>query len=221
MGASPVVPLDPEKVVYIAYNTGNPTQATVACILKQLLRKQSWNVRVLSSPPTRFGRPDQNFLDLTDKEPQKGVGIVLVSQGLPTDAVGLSALVALKRAGLGLVAVLSNETFMKPSKEILDGLKAKTLLTDAQKKLIERHVPRATGQELVEALMPLSKLIAWSFNPEHNQNLLNTEFQEVEERAKRELEQCSSRLEKGIVVGHPSTESDVGTVCRVKGVTTI
>mmetsp|Transcript_14295 Transcript_14295/g.25109 ORF Transcript_14295/g.25109 Transcript_14295/m.25109 type:complete len:741 (+) Transcript_14295:1-2223(+) len=190
--APAVVAVDPEKVVYLAYNTSNPAQAIVANIMKQLFRGHRWNAFLMCES-------NETCWKELGRGARKGIAVVLVSQGLTNDAVGLAALAAFKRAKLSIVTVLSQESFWKPPDELFESMRSGTLLTSDQWRLIMALLPEpaVSGDELADALVPIYKILAWSFSPEQNSALLDTEFGVVEQRAAKELERFLSRMQKG------------------------
>eukprot|EP00930_Biecheleria_cincta_P001325 TRINITY_DN10245_c0_g1_i1.p1 TRINITY_DN10245_c0_g1~~TRINITY_DN10245_c0_g1_i1.p1 ORF type:complete len:1436 (-),score=255.23 TRINITY_DN10245_c0_g1_i1:62-3883(-) len=190
------VPLNPQNVVYFLFNTRNASQTSVACMMRQLFRQQSWDARMLLAAGNdnkttipKFGTP--------------AVAVVLMSKGLPEDPVGIGGAVAIRRAGLCAVTVLSQENFFKPPEEFFQQMAAEMLLTKDQRSVVEQLAPGATGQELIDSLLPLYKILAWHFAPEQNIRLLNQEFSIVERRAEKELLQTMAQLESGKKMSSP------------------
>eukprot|EP00931_Biecheleriopsis_adriatica_P090979 TRINITY_DN6488_c0_g1_i1.p1 TRINITY_DN6488_c0_g1~~TRINITY_DN6488_c0_g1_i1.p1 ORF type:complete len:1425 (+),score=232.44 TRINITY_DN6488_c0_g1_i1:107-4381(+) len=184
---SQALAMDPEKLLYIVYNTGDNLQASVAYLLFHLFREHRWDARMLSA--SRASEPLES----------RAVSIVLMSKGMIQDPVALGSIISIKRMGLGAVTVLSQESFFKPSDKFFESLEDERGLTHELRNAIEERAPGFSGQELVSALMPLYKILAWSFSPEQNSGALNQEFSIIQKRATGELEQQCLRLEKGEV----------------------
>eukprot|EP00930_Biecheleria_cincta_P002620 TRINITY_DN103625_c0_g1_i1.p1 TRINITY_DN103625_c0_g1~~TRINITY_DN103625_c0_g1_i1.p1 ORF type:complete len:754 (-),score=116.79 TRINITY_DN103625_c0_g1_i1:122-2302(-) len=175
---------DPEKVVYIVYSCSSDEQASVAYILKQLFRTKCWATHIITA---EFAQPIY----------QKAVSVVLMSKAIVSDPIALGGIVAIRRAGLGTVTVLSQEAFFKPEPSYFERLRNEKELSLLQMQQVQRFAPGCEGEELADALEPMYKILAWSFCPEANQGSLNQEFSIVEERAGKELQRCLKRVEDG------------------------
>lgn len=175
---------DPEKVVYIVHCCSSDAQASVAYILKQLFRTKRWDTHIITAD---FAQPIS----------QKAVAVVLMSRVMVSDPIALGGIVAVKRAGLGAVTILSQEGFFKPEPSYFEGLRNETELSPLQMQQAQRLAPGFRGEELANALEPMYKILAWSICPEANQGSLNQEFSIVEARASKELQRRLQRVEDG------------------------
>ena len=122
-----VVPLDPEKVVYIVFNTRDDSQCSVAFLLRHEFRQRRWDAKLfcpgkdmmLSAALKLRRAPESDPVDFDGVLPveTKAVAVVLMSKGLAFDPVALGAVAILKRTGLGALTVLSQESFWKPDED--------------------------------------------------------------------------------------------------------
>eukprot|EP00439_Symbiodinium_sp_Y106_P035650 s6944_g4.t1 len=201
-----VVPLDPGKLVFIVFNTRDDAQCSVAFLLRHLFRQRRWDARLFCPGSEMMQRSKDGSFKLQDPSaamdfgdilpvPDKAVAVVLMSKGLPFDPVALGAAATIKRAGLGALTVLSQESFWKPDEEYFDLLRSGSVLQPADLPVVSQIVPGYSLPELADALAPLYKILAWAVSPEQNQNLLRQEFSIIEERAAKELERRILKVE--------------------------
>ncbi|CAK8997648.1 unnamed protein product, partial [Durusdinium trenchii] len=201
-----VVPLDSEKVVYIVFNTRDDFQCSVAFQLRHLFRQQGWNSilfcgssgfhqrsrsRIYDGPEELQG----NFSELLPIK-QKAVAVVLMSKGLPWDPIAVSAAATIKRTGMGVLTVLSQESFWKPEEDYYQDLQDGKIFSPEELNLIQAIAPGCHTEELASALGPLYKILAWAVSPEQNQNLLRQEFSIVQERALKEYSRRAIKVEE-------------------------
>ncbi|CAE7543077.1 RPA1 [Symbiodinium natans] len=207
-----VIPLDPEKVVYIVFNTRDDSQCSVAFLLRHEFRQRRWDARLFCPGQDLMQRTPSGTQKLRknakarESEPvdfdgvlpvaTKAVAVVLMSKGLPFDPVALGAAAILKRTGLGALTVLSQESFWKPDEDYFQLLRDGSVLQEEDRDLVEQILPGYTDAELADALAPLYKILAWTVSPEQNQSLLRQEFSIVEERAKKELQRRIEKVEE-------------------------
>ena len=110
-----------------------------------------------------------------------------MSKGLPTNSVALGAIVAMKRAGFGLVTVTSQEAFGKPDADFRDALRSGQILSQGGFEQVRDIAFGATLDEMASALTMLYAILALTFSPEQNQRLMLEEFRIIGHRAEKEL----------------------------------
>lgn len=206
-----VVPLDPEKVVYIVFNTRDDSQCSVAFQLRHLFRQQRWNATLFCGSPGFFRKARAGALPdgtetITETQGQfsellpikeSSVAVVLMSKGIVSDPIAVAAAATIRRTGIGALTVLSQESFWKPDEDFYDSMRAGKVFQPSDLKQIEAITPGFTLNELADSLGPLYKILAWAISPEQNQNLLRQEFGIVQERAEKELTRRVLKVENG------------------------
>jgi len=199
--------LDPEKTVYIIFNTKDDLQCSVASVLCHLFRQSRWN--------TIACRRDVAISQTTFHAGKNLAVVVLISKDLPIDPFGMRTIAAVARVALPVVTVLSQETFSKPSQEQLDMLKGGSAFMPDDFALIEEVVPGVTNMEFVEALQPLYMILAWTFRPEQNEKLMQVEFQVIEERVEKKLNDQTRASGPTAGVGASASSNFVTTAARI------
>ena len=191
--------MDADKTLYIVFNTQCEKQCSVAFLLRHSFREWHWDASMFCPASIRRSRqgPGSPGAELMDFLPlkQRSVAIVLMSRGLPYDAVAVGGLVLLQRAGVGIITVLSQETFSRPGQDYYQRLLANQVFQGEDADVLDHLCAGCTGSELLRTLKPLYKLLAWIVSPEQHISLFHQEMRVVRQRVEKEFMRRSLKLE--------------------------
>ncbi|CAE8642098.1 unnamed protein product [Polarella glacialis] len=174
--SQPVVAKEPEKLVYIVYDSQNDLQASYAYMLYHLLRQRSWNVHFMCS-----------IVQRPEILKPKSVCVTLMSKGLLKDPIALGFAILVQRKGIPLITVVSHEGYTSLDKHDLEKMEAGTFWSQDELHKVQEVAQNSDEKELFMAFTSLHEVLAWQFSPQNNRYLMMQEFKIIEKRAQKEL----------------------------------
>ncbi|CAE8635921.1 unnamed protein product [Polarella glacialis] len=174
--SQPVVAKEPEKLVYIVYDSRDNLQGSYAYMLHHLLRQQSWDVHFMGSIVQR-----QEILK------PKSVCVTLMSKGLIKDPIALGVAILVQRKGIPLITVVSHEGYTSLDKHDFEKMEAGTFWSQDELHKVQEVAQASDEKELFLACTSLHEVLAWQFSPQNNRKLMKQEFKIIEKRAQEEL----------------------------------
>jgi hypothetical protein len=145
-------------------------QQTAAARILHFMFQQAGLVSVLAN-----GNLEIDALKNTDKVAL----VVLFSKRLAYNASAVGTMVDAERKGVQSVPVRALQGFPNLESTWLSQLKAGRGFTGEEWSEVRRHAPGATGDEVIESIQKLFKIIAWRFSPDDPASQMRSEFQRI------------------------------------------
>jgi len=159
---------DPEKQVFLVFDTLSPIMYTVSHIMGQLFPMHGWTCRLMEN------------LDITfSGHYSKGVAVTLISASFSQNPYCGGALCAVSKIGFPVVSLLSEEAFSKPTADWFNRCRNGLVFGPEDMDVILQMAPEATCVTVAEALEALFMIIAWRLTTTGSHSVMKKEFENL------------------------------------------
>jgi hypothetical protein len=167
-------PADPLRTAYVVFNTESRSQTCVARIMNLLLTDARWNSQIC----------DESIKVLKKPEVAGGTvaGVVLVSADLMKNPLSVAIVALLWEKEVPVVTVLSQEDFPQIKEDSYDALIPGSSLSQKADVHIKSIGEGTNVSNIVAPVKALFKILAWRFNPQDSNMVLQMEFNRIVER---------------------------------------
>ena len=164
---------------YVVYDTQDTTQACVARVMSLLLQNQRWLVQMC----------DNEFQEIENAVRVSAVALIFMTGNLIKNPMCVGFLALLDSRDMPMVTVLSQSDFPSSDKKWLAKLGAGRAFTPSDKEIMNNTISgaggvRPTDMEIADTQESLFKILAWRFNPEESDIVMDVMCQRIIERMK-------------------------------------
>jgi hypothetical protein len=168
---------DTSDICYVVYDTVSPTQACVAHVMHLLLARKGWSSNLCEETPHQHASIRVN----ADAE-LFAAAVVLMSKNLIKNPVCVGVTSMLYFLKVPVTTVVSQEDTPSLDRDWIESIKGGVWAEVNDVSVVRRIAAGISDAEIANAQESLYKTLAWPFNPQDSQSLLDMEFLRIIEQ---------------------------------------